>query len=1247
MAGFLLFHTLILLNALHFTLLLVVKATLTDGELFENDKAFQDALLKQEQDDTTFSGYSINSGNAFNSYPQQFTNTNSNGNVCSLPQQIGTGPYRIPRWYYNSIRQKCELFYWSGCCSNGNNHASLGQCQQSCEESPNPCANGPSSNTDSLTKCSTSTQCNPSQFCHIGATVQTTVCCNKPTNTDRCNQPLNIGIGNANLQRWYYNRLTGKCQNCVYKGLQGNENNFLTRFDCENSCLINPCARGSPFQNQGSNVQCSVNNQAACPAGYYCHIGAGPQTTVCCQALGGSPCNEILHSGEGNGNMQRWYYNVVEHDCLPFNYKGIKGSSNNYVTRNQCVAKCPVWKNPCSNGEPMMGSDGKPRKCLNSNGSCPINYFCHVGALDETTVCCPSKTNSCQAPMTIGAGDANLQRWYFDANANQCKSFTYKGLYGTENNFMLKEQCSFCIKWNNPCSQGQPILSNMKPMTCDPNNRSCSNTHYCHVGGTTATTVCCPKDGGNECKLPLNIGEGTETLPRWYFDSIEKQCKQFMYRGLKGNINNYQQKSICEQACPVFVDPCPSSSDISSEKQIYKSCSINNNQCGSNFWCHVGGDLDTSVCCPNCGDICNQIMERGRGNSQLGRFYWNVAQQKCVPFNYCGQKGTQNNFLTSEDCEKTCYEIDNPCAGGSPQLNNLQRPLQCSVASNTCGNTFWCHYGASAQTTVCCPNRVPDPDICSLPMTIGSGSDSLQRYYYDPSCRQCRPFTYSGRQGNQNNFLSAQACQNQCQVYDNVCPAGLPTIDPETNRPIPCTFGSNSCGNSTWCHLGTIPDDYQCCPGPPTNPGACQGLAPEQGVLGNNTEPVTRYYYDLTTLSCKTFLYNGRKGNQNNFLTEKDCADTCNVFNNPCNQNIRLPPTTCSSTLNTCGSDEYCHIGASQATSVCCPSEGNPCILPLLVGNGNTPLTRYYYDQTQFSCQAFTYTGSGGNQNNFLTNEACDQQCAPNPCNNGMPFVGADGRAQSCTSSANVNSCPSNHWCHIGADASTTVCCPDAQNNVCGLPMSTGEGNARLERYYFDFGSKTCQSFIYKGLKGNQNNFLSARACQLACQQLENPCIGQPATSVSGQVLFCSATNKDACPVNFWCHLGATPETTVCCPGATNSCSVPLAPGTGDAGLARWYYSVDEQTCVPFKYNGKRGNQNNFESQAACNRLCPQELCLLSIDEGACNTPSTRYAFDRSTQKCIPFQYSGCGGNLNNFDSMQACVNICSTVGFR
>lgn len=112
-------------------------------------------------------------------------------------------------------------------------------------------------------------------------------------------------------------------------------------------------------------------------------------------------------------------------------------------------------------------------------------------------------------------------------------------------------------------------------------------------------------------------------------------------------------------------------------------------------------------------------------------------------------------------------------------------------------------------------------------------------------------------------------------VFVNVCPFGEPLLG-EDNRPLTCTFGSNSCGPSHWCHLGLVPDEYQCCPGEPTNPGACQGLPEVEGEPGPpEAPPQSRWFYNSETRTCVQFIYNGRKGNQDNFLTQEDCEATC------------------------------------------------------------------------------------------------------------------------------------------------------------------------------------------------------------------------------------------------------------------------------------------------------------------------------------------------------------------------------------
>ncbi|VDK55030.1 unnamed protein product [Anisakis simplex] len=626
------------------------------------------------------------------------------------------------------------------------------------------------------------------------------------------------------------------------------------------------------------------------------------------------------------------------------------------------------------------------------------------------------------------------------------------------------------------------------------------------------------------------------------------------------------------------------------------------------------------------------------------------------------------------------------------------RPRPCKFGPGACGAGYWCHLGLVPAEYQCCPGEPTNPAACQgLPYAVGI-SDSLAppatRWYYNQQTRTCGTFQYNGLKGNQNNFLTKSDCEQTCHTYVNACPSGTPLLA-ANNRPRPCQFGADACGDGYWCHLGLVPAEYQCCPGEPTNPAACQGMPYAVGVSDSLAPPATRWYYNQQSKTCETFQYNGLKGNQNNFLTKTDCEQTCHVFLNPCIRPISLPIKTCSAVDNTCTPGTFCLIGSNAATSVCCPSEGNPCLLPQTPGTGSFSLQRWYFNSQSGSCQQFIYTGLKGNENNFLTREKCEETCGPNPCPQGRPFLAPDGRPQSCNAAAQSSTCPNSYWCHTGANALNTVCCPNAVSNPCSLPLSTGQGSANLERFYFDPSVRACRPFIYKGSRGNQNNFLTLRACQMVCQPLQNPCIGQPATTAAGQVLFCSATNKDTCPVNFWCHVGANPETTVCCPGATNPCSVPLSPGTGNAGLQRWYYNPDDRECQPFQYNGLRGNQNNFETQAECTRTCPvlvspcidgkatrkdgsklkrcNPLIANSCGKGyfclAGNKPFKRSSFccpkrtgdpckalktegegekflprwyySSTEQKCLPFNYRGRKGNENNFLSKRQCEKTC------
>uniref|UniRef100_A0A1I7XLK6 Kunitz/Bovine pancreatic trypsin inhibitor domain protein n=1 Tax=Heterorhabditis bacteriophora TaxID=37862 RepID=A0A1I7XLK6_HETBA len=487
-------------------------------------------------------------------------------------------------------------------------------------------------------------------------------------------------------------------------------------------------------------------------------------------------------------------------------------------------------------------------------------------------MCCPGRSDPCIHSPVEGEGPLQLTRYYFDAVSRQCQEFSFRGLKGNPNNFITKEQCELhCPVQINPCPISFNSLKYSVTLNACSASHTCPERQWCHVGETKETTVCCPNAVPDPCTAPpRNPGIGDFHATRWAFDGSIRKCIPFEYRGMKGNANNFINREICEKRCPG-------------------------------------------------GDPCGQPLDRGQGTSQLSRWYWNVQSQCCLPFSYCGMRGTQNNFLTKSDCERTCY-VDNNA-------------------------------------------------ICQQPMSMGSGEASLSRWYYDAINKRCVQFIYKGRYGNQNNFLTQQDCEQNCAVYVNVCPIGIPLLD-YTNRPVPCTFGSNSCGFDHWCHLGLVPDEYQCCPGKPVNPTACQGLPLIEGELGAPASAATRYYYDQAEMKCKQFIYNGRKGNQNNFLTKEDCEKTCEVFTNPCTQPISLPPQTCATIgPDTCGINAWCHIGATPDTTLCCPSEGDPCTLPLNHGTGNQFMDRWYFNQQTGTCSSFIYAGIRGNQNNFLSKE--------------------------------------------------------------------------------------------------------------------------------------------------------------------------------------------------------------------------------------------------------------------------------------
>lgn len=54
-------------------------------------------------------------------------------------------------------------------------------------------------------------------------------------------------------------------------------------------------------------------------------------------------------------------------------------------------------------------------------------------------------------------------------------------------------------------------------------------------------------------------------------------------------------------------------------------------------------------------------------------------------------------------------------------------------------------------------------EICSLPAERGRCRETYQRFAFDSVYGGCKPFSYTGCRGNQNNFLTLEECRRMCQ----------------------------------------------------------------------------------------------------------------------------------------------------------------------------------------------------------------------------------------------------------------------------------------------------------------------------------------------------------------------------------------------------------------------------------------------------------------------------------------------------
>ncbi|VDP08184.1 unnamed protein product [Heligmosomoides polygyrus] len=222
------------------------------------------------------------------------------------------------------------------------------------------------------------------------------------------------------------------------------------------------------------------------------------------------------------------------------------------------------------------------------------------------------------------------------------------------------------------------------------------------------------------------------------------------------------------------------------------------------------------------------------------------------------------------------------------------------------------------------------------------------------------------------------------------------------------------------------------------------------------------------------------------------------------------------------------------------------------------------------------------------------------PQYSGEQRTGVERPVTSCSSSA-AATCANDFQC--SSVGSQHLCCPTPVS-ICssrgGRPHDMTPRSSIFHqgflvttgretvRFYYDTGTGRCQDFVYRGAGGNYNNFLSRHECELYCSRLQ--CERGSPLRIGEEPQRCQTSNQ--CPSSYECRA----DQGVCCPRKQTICAQPLRIGDCTESVKRYWYNAKARQCQMFEYTGCQGNDNNFETVLDCQSFCknaiPEPKCI-------------------------------------------------------
>uniref|UniRef100_A0A183C102 Bis(5'-nucleosyl)-tetraphosphatase [asymmetrical] n=1 Tax=Globodera pallida TaxID=36090 RepID=A0A183C102_GLOPA len=537
------------------------------------------------------------------------------------------------------------------------------------------------------------------------------------------------------------------------------------------------------------------------------------------------------------------------------------------------------------------------------------------------------------------------------------------------------------------------------------------------------------------------------------------------------------------------------------------ACNPSISSCPDGFLCTLHQRTGTSYCCQTAVDLLqestlcsgNQVtyFEPLTGLPQTCAL---SAPSGCPTGFGCNLVGGSFTRCCGRDfgCPANSAGYLHPTTGSHVQCNSAD-PLSCPSG-------FLCTQSSMFNTGICCS------DTSNAPIDICGGEAPLVQPNPCSASDPC-PMGYGCRQG-------------RCCPSKGVCPAGSPlgSMTQCSNE------RGNPCPNNFQCVTNN--GHQYCCP----SPDHVCGLPKDPGIpcQARGVPAVSRFFFDGSTGTCRSFQFSQCAGNANNFDSLEQCEGFC--FETQCPQGgtgLRAGPAlaTCvpgdalSNAHDSCPSHYACTQPRFGSNFVCCSNPDEVC---------------------RYCCPAWDRCPPGASP--FLVERSrkplgCNWMA--NNCPDGYTCEGSKDRAICCRMRANQLQCPNGRAPYLYGKR--PLACPTGSKRSCPAGYE-------------------CTSS-----KNGPNQ-------HLCCSTMEHhspECVSGYAfvDSASGKNRICEPS-AETCPIGYRCKRSTLANTHVCCSVALDNRYDGYCP-TGQ---------------IPYAGNGPSAAADDFPAPLICHMAlspCP------------------------------------------------------------